>query len=205
MIYWEVGSFISEDLAAKGASPTPITKKSYTMHIPGIDRNLSITDRYKVIKANMHNVTWEGPERITVVYKGFGAYTFLLQKSKRLEELASWEGTYKGSQISFQLQFTNYGTTLNGNGEDEEHNEFDITGTVESYMESEWSGTFMKDGKPKLLYFDNFTINKEGNITSGEMDDDGEKFTIVGTTKLPSQTLTQQGIRIAKEGYNKLG
>ena len=44
----------------------------------------------------MHNDVDGDPERLTVVYKGIGSYTFLLKKSKKLEELAQWQGTCRG-------------------------------------------------------------------------------------------------------------
>ena len=81
---------------------------------------MAITDRCKVVEAYLHNdnkITGDKatgnkateeketgePERMTIVYKGLGSFTFHLKPMKTLEQKARWDGTINGKMITCQL------------------------------------------------------------------------------------------------------
>ena len=73
--------------------------KTYPIHFPldGEKCGLESTDQCKVVEARLHNVDYyKGPERITVLYKDLGSFTFLLQERKNMEQMVNWEGTIQG-------------------------------------------------------------------------------------------------------------
>ena len=52
----------------------------------GHNKDLRITEEAKVVEAFMHNDN----ERLTLIYKGLGSYTFKMNPSKPLVEPSDW-------------------------------------------------------------------------------------------------------------------
>ena len=78
---------------------------------------LNETDKCKVVEAHLHNDKIDGdPERVTIIYKGIGSLTFHLKPSNSMEQLAKWEGSCGNKNILCDIQFTNFGTKIEGKG-----------------------------------------------------------------------------------------
>ena len=74
----------------KREAPRTDTENDYKLAF-GKNKNLEITECSKVCEAHMHNQHC----RVTLLYRGLGAYTFRLVESKQLTTLSQWQVYYQ--------------------------------------------------------------------------------------------------------------
>ena len=70
-------------------APKVQTLKNYKLSF-GINKGLEITENVKVVEAYVHN----NNERVTLIYKGLGAFTFELKPATSLAMPNCWNGQF---------------------------------------------------------------------------------------------------------------
>ena len=63
----------------------------------------------------MHN----NDNRVTLIYKGLGSFTFNIKKAVSLVELSEWRGTYHNRDFSVRLSLDPHRNMIVGEGKDE--------------------------------------------------------------------------------------
>lgn len=83
----------------------------------------------------MHN----NDNRVTLIYKGLGSFTFNINKAVSLVELSEWRGTYynqKNNQnrdFQVQLSLDPQRNMIFGEGKDENGNKLDVDININEY------------------------------------------------------------------------
>lgn len=70
----------------------------------GKNKNLEITENVKVVEAYKHKSGHS--ERITLIYKGLGSFTFSQKKGTSLLEPNEWHGKHNERDFHVKLQFS---------------------------------------------------------------------------------------------------
>ena len=80
----------------KSEAPHMRLKKSYELTFGTNSTIQEEKHKSKLVEAHLHN----NDTRLTLVYLGFGAFTFEMGAAKPLEKSALWDGTFKSKKIS---------------------------------------------------------------------------------------------------------
>lgn len=123
------------------------TLASYRLKF-GNNKNLEITESQKVVEAHLHN---KG-NRVTLIYKGLGSFTFNLKKAKSIVEPSTWNGVYLDVRdYKVQLGYDPKTHIIEGKGVDE--NEIPVTVSVALQKEDvyNWTGHYETDTSTQTL------------------------------------------------------
>lgn len=81
----------------------------------GLNEKLQNTEGSKIVEAyRLRDPTKNNQIRITLVYKGYAAYTFDLSEGRNLTDKSTWEGKFDGKSFSGLLQFRSDNKLIDG-------------------------------------------------------------------------------------------
>ena len=88
----------------------------------------------KIVESRIHN---EG-QRVTLLYKGTGSFTFEFKKSKSLATKNKWQGVYKKQKFYVDLAFNN--NHAKGKGRNEQDEEVKVEINLKPRKYNKWTG-----------------------------------------------------------------
>ena len=102
-----------------------IDKLKYKVTFGG-SKSLDFATQSKVIEAFAHNDF----SRVTVIFKGLCAFTFVLNEAKTMDQIGKWTGKFNGEDISCSMQFSDQMKRIEGHGHyvSDRSRKFDIEG-----------------------------------------------------------------------------
>ena len=108
----------------------------------GRNKNLASTDACKVPTAHLHG---DG-RRVSLVYRGLGAFTFQLKNATRLTNSSAWAGRANGRFFSCQLRFSPKGERVHGSGSDDLGSTVTVDVRMQPQAQTIWHGHFETGG-----------------------------------------------------------
>lgn len=149
-------------------APAVPTLNAYRLTF-GANKDLEITEKQKVVETHVHN----GGQRVTLIYKGLGAFTFNLKKAKSLVEASAWGGEFRGRSFRAQLAFSPREPLIEGKGTDEDDTPVSVRINLRRADSTNWSGYYEAEEEMYQTLIEGLTFNKSEKTISAQWTDDG--------------------------------
>ena len=141
----------------------------------GVNKKLEITEKIKVVEAYAHN----SGNRVTLIYKGLGSYTFNLKKAKSLIVPSPWFCKFNGREFTVDLKFRPKKSLAIGECKDENDKDVKVKLNLRKDNTMSWDGNYeTEDDMINILIED---LRFDGDSFQCEWsDEDGRIFNIDG-------------------------
>lgn len=155
------------------------TVNSYKLTF-GLNKDLTITEHVKFVEAFSHN---KG-QRVTLLYKGLGSFTFQMKKAKSIAHKSHWFAKIDDYEFSTSLKFKyhvnkKYGQqgtvcVATGGGKDENDKPVQVKIEMEDYTSKPWTGYYEKEDEMCDIFIADITFNSSENRFSTEYEANDE-------------------------------
>lgn len=144
--------------------------RSYKLSF-GINKGLEITEGVTIVEGYMHFDPNSDTDRVTLIYKGLGSFTFTLKKATSLALPNQWHGEYLKRRFQTTLTYSAKTKVLEGKGLDDNDNNVGVKIVLEPKEEDIWGGYYETEEEMVGIVFTYIRIDNFNNTLSAEIED----------------------------------
>ena len=143
----------------------------------GSNKTLEIAEDVKVVEAHSHN----SGQRLTLVYKNLGSFTFAFKTAKSLLEASAWHIKYENRSFRPNLKFHKNRTLIEGSGRNEDDDsQVQVKIDLRPEPEADWIAFYdTQDGMEQIIV-QSLNFDEATSKMSADWEDEGHHFVIDG-------------------------
>ena len=143
----------------------------------GQNNNLEITENVKVVEAHLHN----NGQRVTLIYKDLGSFTFNFKRAKSLVEPNFWHIHHLSRIFQAQLKFHTNRRLAEGKAVDDDETQVSIKIDMWPEDATEWNAYYETDDEMEYLLIEGLKFDDEKQTMAAQWSSDGQTFQLHGT------------------------